>query len=52
MDTPWEQSWERPILSERTGPSWRERCFALTAITLASAGFVVTVLWPVVEALR
>jgi hypothetical protein len=52
METPWEQSWERSFLVERNGPTFRERCFALTAITLASAGFLVTVIWPVVEALR
>jgi hypothetical protein len=52
METPWEQSWDRPFLVERDGPTFRERWFALTAIALASAGFLVTIVWPVVEALR
>lgn len=52
MQTAWEQSWERTFLVERKGPTPWERWSAIAAITVASAGFVVTILWPVVEALR
>jgi hypothetical protein len=52
MQTAWEQSWERHFLQERNGPTLWERWSALAAITVASIGFVITIVWTVVEALR
>lgn len=52
MHEPWEESWDRPTGAQHSGPTARERWSALVVIGLASAGFVVTVVWPVVAALR
>jgi hypothetical protein len=52
MHEPWEESWQRPASGVRSGPSPRERWTALVILAAASAGFLVTVVWPVVAALR
>jgi hypothetical protein len=52
MHEPWQESWERPASVEPAGPLLRERVSALVIIVLASAGFLVTVVWPVVTAFR
>jgi len=49
MPEPWEEAWKG---QPAAGPGMVRKLLAAAALALASAGFVVTVLWPVITVFR